>query len=65
MTGGRGPAETIVCVECGGLAWLLQPVGPEDDLEPGDAVAYRCADCLERFDVVVEEDDLLDDPAAP
>jgi DNA-directed RNA polymerase subunit RPC12/RpoP len=55
-----GVAGTIVCVECGGLARLLQPVGPDDDLEPGDTVAYRCTECRDRFDLVVEEDDLED-----
>ena len=52
-----GPSPTITCVECGGRASLLQPVGPEDELEPGDVVAYRCADCRERFDLVLTEDD--------
>jgi hypothetical protein len=51
------PAATIVCVECGGTCGLIQLVGPEDELEPGDVVAYRCADCNERFDLVLTEDD--------
>jgi hypothetical protein len=51
------PAPTIVCVECGGTCGLLQAVGPEDELEPGDVVAYRCGDCLDRFDLVLTEDD--------
>jgi hypothetical protein len=51
------PPPTIVCVECGGTCGLLQDVGPEDELEPGDVVAYRCGDCAERFDVVLTEDD--------
>jgi hypothetical protein len=51
------PPATIICVECGGPCGLLQEVGPEDELEPGDVVAYRCGDCQERFDVVLTEDD--------
>jgi hypothetical protein len=39
---------------------MLQPLGPDDDLEPGDIVAYRCPDCEERFDVVVDIDDIDD-----
>jgi hypothetical protein len=35
----------------------------EADLEPGVALAYRCGDCMERFDVIWEEDD--DGRAAP
>jgi hypothetical protein len=28
---------------------------------PGDIVPYRCADCVDRFDIVVEEADLEED----
>jgi hypothetical protein len=56
------PPATIVCVECGGTCGLLQDVGPEDEIEPGDVVAYRCADCRERFDLVLTEDDEEDGP---
>ena len=55
------PAATIVCVECGGTCGLLQAVGPEDDLEPGDVVAYRCRDCADVWYVEIDEDDLDDD----
>jgi hypothetical protein len=27
----------------------------------GDIVPYRCADCMERFDLVVDDADLEDD----
>jgi len=47
----------IVCVECGGRAHLLSHPPPDEDFEPGDIVAYRCADCMERFDVVVPDVD--------
>jgi hypothetical protein len=26
--------------------------------EPGDVVAYRCQDCLDRWDLVLEDDDI-------
>ena len=54
-----GPPATIVCVECGGCAHLITHLPPDDPLEPGWPVAYRCADCMDRFDVVWEsgEDD--------
>ena len=54
-------ATEIVCVECGGTAHLVQAVDPESPFEAGDIAVYRCADCLERWDIVVEEDDLTDD----
>jgi DNA-directed RNA polymerase subunit RPC12/RpoP len=48
--------RVIDCMECGGKAHLLTAIGPEQEPEPGDVVAYRCEDCMERWDVVVEED---------
>jgi predicted nucleic acid-binding Zn ribbon protein len=33
----------------------------DTDPEPGSSLAYRCADCMERFDVVWQED-LEDEP---
>jgi hypothetical protein len=54
-------AESIICVECGGTAHLLTGFPPDDPPMPGDIVPYRCADCMERFDLVVDEADLEDD----
>ncbi len=51
--------KTIVCVECGGPCGLLA-YEPDEGFEPGDVVAYRCRDCMERFDVVVDADDVED-----
>lgn len=48
----------IVCVDCGGRAHLVQPDSTEDPYRPGDVAVYRCEDCLDRWDVVVEEDDV-------
>lgn len=50
--------ESIVCVDCGGTCHLLT-TPPEDrdghpGFRPGDFVAYRCSDCLDRWDLVVE-----------
>ncbi len=46
----------FTCVDCGGRTRLLS-YRPEDGWEPGDVVAYRCPDCGERFDVVLEAGD--------
>jgi DNA-directed RNA polymerase subunit RPC12/RpoP len=51
------PDETIVCVECGGTCHLLTQWPPDDPPVPGDIAAYRCADCVDRFDIVLEEDE--------
>ena len=48
--------DVIDCVDCGGRAHLLNDV-PEDDLEPGDVLTYRCADCNDRWDLVYEPED--------
>jgi len=51
------PDPEITCVECGGVAHLLMPPDPDDlEPQPGDVFAYRCADCLDRFDIVLPED---------
>ena len=55
-----GPAEVIVCVDCGGRAHLIS-YPPEDGVwEAGEIVTYRCADCLDRWDLVLTEDDVED-----
>lgn len=48
------PEPLIVCVDCGGTCHLLD-ASPDDDLPEGSVVAYRCADCLDRWDLVLEE----------
>lgn len=48
--------RTITCVDCGGVAHLLS-YEPEEGWEPGDVVAYRCEDCLDRWDLVVPDED--------
>ena len=50
-------SETIICVECQGTCHLLSHRPDDDPFVPGDIVAYRCPDCLERFDLVLEDDD--------
>jgi len=49
--------EQIICVECQGTCHLLSTRPHDDPFLPGDFVAYRCPDCLERFDLVLEADD--------
>ena len=50
------PEPEIICVDCGGRCHLLtQP--PEDGAwYPGDVVAYRCEDCMDRWDIVLADD---------
>jgi hypothetical protein len=62
----REPDLVITCVDCGGRAHLITPrlADPEDprpeQWEPGDIVTYRCEDCLDRWDLVLD-DDAVDD----
>jgi DNA-directed RNA polymerase subunit RPC12/RpoP len=49
------PDDEIVCVECGGRAHLLSFPREDGTWLPGDVVVYRCADCLDRFDVVLDD----------
>ncbi len=51
------PPETFTCVDCDGTAHLISHLPVDEPLEPGTPVAYRCSDCMERFDVVWEPGD--------
>ena len=49
------PEPEIVCVDCGGRCFLLTPPREDGVWYPGDIVAYRCADCLDRWDLVLPD----------
>ena len=51
-------SDRIDCMECGGFAHLAQPLDPEIPVHAGDVVVYLCGDCNQRWDVVVDADDL-------
>ena len=51
-------ATIIVCVDCGGRAHLVQLEDPESPYQVGDVAVYRCEDCLDRWDLVVTEEDV-------
>lgn len=53
--------DTIVCVECQGTCHRLGHP-PEEGYNPGDVVAYRCAECQDRWDVVVADPDQDPEP---
>ena len=48
----------ITCIDCGGPATLLTEE-PEDGWHLGDRLVYRCRDCLDRWHLIIEPDDLL------
>ena len=50
------PTE-IDCVDCGGLCHLISYPPDENGFQPGDIVAYRCEDCLDRWDIELGDDD--------
>lgn len=49
------PPATIVCVDCLGTCHLIS-FEPDDGWERGQVVAYRCSDCLDRWDLVWDEE---------
>jgi hypothetical protein len=51
------PPAWIICPDCGGTCSVAGFLPPDEDLAPGDVVAYRCPDCWDRWDVVLSEDD--------
>ena len=56
--GGMPVADTIICVDCGGLCRRVPEEAPELGWQPGDVVAYRCRDCVDVWYLEVDEDDL-------
>ena len=54
----KRPPDVIVCVDCGGRAHLVSRLDEEDPPQPGDVMVYRCEDCLDRWDLVIEDADL-------
>jgi DNA-directed RNA polymerase subunit RPC12/RpoP len=56
-------SEQISCMECGGTAVLQQLPADDEVIEAGDVLTYRCPDCWQRWDVVVDEDDVDADDA--
>ncbi len=53
----RNPPKQYDCVECGGTAHLISFLPENEDIEEGTPLAYRCSDCMDRFDVVWESGD--------
>jgi hypothetical protein len=51
------PYPEITCIDCGGRAFLLTPPRDDGAWLDGDVVAYRCEDCLDRWDLVLEADE--------
>jgi len=50
--------ESIICVDCGGTCHLLSYEREDEPFEAGDVVAYRCSDCMDRWDIVLEDEDI-------
>jgi hypothetical protein len=55
------PDAEITCIDCGGRCFLLTPPREDGSWMEGDVVAYRCQDCLDRWDLVLEVDESTGD----
>lgn len=44
--------DAIDCIDCGGRCHRIS-FAPEEGFAIGDVVAYRCGDCLDRWDLEV------------
>lgn len=51
------PEPQIDCIDCGGRAFLLTRPDEDGSWLPGEIVAYRCEDCLDRWDLVLPDAD--------
>lgn len=59
-----GLAETIECVDCGGVCQRSPAGEPELGWRAGDVVSYRCRDCSDVWYLEVHEDDVGPGPGA-
>jgi hypothetical protein len=57
-------ADTILCVDCGGMCHRIPFEAPEPGWRPGDVVTYRCSDCVDLWYLEVDEDDLEGTPGS-
>lgn len=48
------PDADIVCVDCGGTAHLITPPREDNLWYAGDIATYRCSECRDRWDLVLE-----------
>lgn len=44
----------IICVDCLGTCHLISLLPEDEPLVAGTVLAYRCSDCLDRWDIVWE-----------
>jgi hypothetical protein len=58
IDGPRDPLapEAIDCIDCGGTCHLLTRPDDTGRFWPGDLLTYRCADCGDRWDLIVPDD---------
>jgi hypothetical protein len=49
--------QQIICVDCGGDAFMLDRYEPGEKVPAGTIVAYRCKDCLDRWDIEIGENE--------
>ena len=55
---GVPPADTIICVDCGGTCHRFPLDEPELGWEAGDVVTYRCVDCADVWYLELDDADL-------
>lgn len=50
------PPQVITCIECGADAHLISFLPQDEPVDPGTPLAYRCSECMDRFDILWDED---------
>jgi len=51
------PSPTIHCIDCGGTCHLISKPQEWGGFDPGEVVVYRCELCLDRWDIVLPDDE--------
>ena len=51
------PFPQIDCIDCGGRCFLISYPPEDGRWHPGDLITYRCEDCMDRWDLLIPEED--------
>jgi len=50
------PEQLIDCIDCGGRCHLLTHPPEDGRWYAGEIVVYRCEDCLDRWDLILPDE---------
>ncbi|MEO9223541.1 MAG: hypothetical protein ABI276_00965 [Acidimicrobiales bacterium] len=55
------PPTEYPCVDCDGTCHLISRPDEDGHFHTGDLLTYRCSDCMERFDLILNDPGTVDE----